>query len=564
MKSKIVVMFAACVAASALMSSCSNEENTATNGQLTAFTGGIVTEAPMAHVQLGASESSTVAPGSLTRTSMDRPAIGGKGTFFWEAGDVIYVQDDNSKLFKSQSNITDKTARNTFFLSGVYGGNSVYNVYYYGTPSGSDPMKVVIAADQKQTAFNNTKHFGASGDCGVAKAEKNTDPGKGGYKFDLEHKASYLCFLPYISSQSERESNKIQSVEVTSNNNIAGTYDLSPTGLSGEGNSKTITLHAGADGLLLADNAVSTQSIMNSLYMVIAPGSHMIKVKYTLLDTRANKSFTVTKTYGTRTLAANTIYDIPVNLSASASDGGHKETENPETLKEMNIYDGHNYYMWGAKKNYWFGHEWDSADPWQPTPTSGVGNENRPKSKAADPDRWFSDIDSKYMVPIYITADFNSLPTLNELSWYILKGDAYIDEHTTWEAFGQTQRIGLWIKKLSVIAKENNKNLAELKNVSVFGEDLTERHPSDLINQMKIYSKEGKPNNSEIDKYFYLPAAGYYNEGRLFDFGTKGYYWSSSFNPNSSLAYSLVFERRNSVYIKITYRKYGYMAYPFK
>ena len=47
MKTISFITFAACVAASALMSSCSNEENAATNGQLTAFTGGIVTEAPM-------------------------------------------------------------------------------------------------------------------------------------------------------------------------------------------------------------------------------------------------------------------------------------------------------------------------------------------------------------------------------------------------------------------------------------------------------------------------------------------------------------------------------------
>ena len=91
MKTKSFITFAACVVASALFSSCSNEENVAVNGQLTAFTGGIVTEAPMAHVQLGASERSTVAPGSLTRTSMERPEIGAKGTFFWEPGDVIYV-----------------------------------------------------------------------------------------------------------------------------------------------------------------------------------------------------------------------------------------------------------------------------------------------------------------------------------------------------------------------------------------------------------------------------------------------------------------------------------------
>ena len=199
MKTISFITFAACVTASALMSSCSNEENAATNGQLTAFTGGIVTEAPMSRVQLGASESSTVAPGFLTRTSMERPAIGGKGTFFWEKGDVIYVQDDNNKFFQSQSNIADKTARNTFLVNGAYGANTSYDVYYYGTHSSSDPKKVVIAATQTQAAFNDTKHFGASGDCGVAKAEKNTEAGKSGYKFDLEHKVSYLCFLPYIT-----------------------------------------------------------------------------------------------------------------------------------------------------------------------------------------------------------------------------------------------------------------------------------------------------------------------------------------------------------------------------
>lgn len=386
MKTISFITFAACVAASALMSSCSNEENAATNGQLTAFTGGIVTEAPMSRVQLGASESSTVAPGFLTRTSMERPAIGGKGTFFWEKGDVIYVQDDNNKLFKSQSNIADKTARNTFLVNGAYGANTSYDVYYNGTQSGSDPKKVVIAATQEQAAFNDTKHFGASGDCGVAKAEKNTEAGKSGYKFDLEHKASYLCFLPYITSKEQRENYKIQSIELTSNNNIAGTYDLTFGGLSGAGEAKTITLNVGSGGLLLADKTVNTQSITNSLYMVVAPGEHTIKVKYTLFDTKANKTFAVAKSYGSRTLAANTIYDIPVNLNMATS----------STIAEIpNLYGGHNYYMWDAKENYWFGHEWDSTDPWQPI-KEGATNDNYPKSKEADASRWYHEGDGSF------------------------------------------------------------------------------------------------------------------------------------------------------------------------
>ena len=83
MKTKSFIAFAACVAASALTCSCSNEENTAaSNGQLTAFTGGIVTEAPMERVLIGTSESSPIAPGFLTRTSMGREEIGGKGIFY--------------------------------------------------------------------------------------------------------------------------------------------------------------------------------------------------------------------------------------------------------------------------------------------------------------------------------------------------------------------------------------------------------------------------------------------------------------------------------------------------
>lgn len=540
MKTISFITFAACVAASALMSSCSNEENAATNGQLTAFTGGIVTEAPMSRVQLGVSESSTVAPGFLTRTSMERPAIGGKGTFFWEKGDVIYVQDDNNKLFKSQSNIADKTARNTFLVNGAYGANTSYDVYYNGTQSGSDPKKVVIAATQEQAAFNDTKHFGASGDCGVAKAEKNTEAGKSGYKFDLEHKASYLCFLPYITSKEQRENYKIQSIELTSNNNIAGTYDLSSTGLSGEGSSKTITLRAGENGLLLADKTVNTQNITNSLYMVVAPGEYTIKVKYTLFDTKTNKTLTLTKSYGSRTLAANTIYDIPVNLNmATSSDGGH------------------NYYMWDAAENYWSGHEWDSTDPWQPIKEDAPTNDKDPKSKEADASRWYHEGGGSFEASV--NPLFKKLPNANEMAWYVMKGDPHWDNTTQWEAFGEKHTGGIWLKKLSVIANENNKQLADLK--------LKNHENIDMRATYKTYNSlliSGKPKDSEINNYFFLPALGHYVIGQLGDLGSLGFYWSSSAHPSdSSYAYYLNFGS-SSVYVYNGYRNYGLVAQPFE
>lgn len=539
MNTKSFIIFAACAAASALMSSCSNEENAATNGQLTTFTGGIVTETPMTRVQLGASESSTVAPSILTRTSMDRTEIGGKGTFFWEAGDVIYVQDDNNALFKSQSNITDKTARNTFLVNGAYGAKTSYDVYYYGTNSGSDSKKVVIAATQTQTAFNDTKHFGASGDCGVAKATKNTEAGKSGYKFDLEHKAAYLCFLPYIASQDQREGTKIQSIEVTSDNNIAGTYDLSSTGLSGEGSSKTITLRAGADGLLLADKAVNTQSITNSLYMVVAPGTHTIKVKYTILDTKANKTLTLTKSYGSRTLAANTIYDIPVNLSRAT------------------VYDCHNYYMWDAVKNYWSGHEWDTAEPWQPT-VNDETNENNPLSNEDELSRWYHEGWSGFEASV--NPIFSKLPNANEIAWYVVKGAPHWDNTTQWKAFGKTYTGGLWLKKLSVIAKENHKTLDELKN----------RNPENYDMRLEFWTthvvpSSGKPKDSELSDYFFLPAVGFYDFDSLSKFGSEGDYWSSTATiyGNTETAYGLHF-KSGIVKVFNLDRTFGIVAQPFE
>ncbi len=294
---KIFISFATFVAASAL----------------TAFTGGIVTEAPMERVQIGTSDSSTVVPSITTRTSMNRNGIGGQGAFLWEPNDVIYVEDDNKKLCKGESTITDAVARTTFLVDGSYTGKSEYDVYYCGTNTSAGVKKVVIADKQIQVAFNNTKHFGAAGDCGVAKATKTTVAGKSGYRFDLEHKASYLCFLPYMALKVQRANFRIQRIEITSDNNIAGTYDLTQSGLSATGTneSKTITLDVGTDGLLFADQAAETKSIKNSLYVVIAPGTHALKVKYTVSDAK-NTVMTITKSYKSHNFGANKICDSQV------------------------------------------------------------------------------------------------------------------------------------------------------------------------------------------------------------------------------------------------------------
>lgn len=545
MKTKLFVSFAAFVAASALMCSCSNEEsadsnnnsNSNSNGQLTAFTGGIVTEAPMERMQLSTPEISTEVPGFLTRTSMNRNDIGGQGAFLWEPNDVIYVEDDNKTLFQSQNTIKDAVDCTTFLVDGSYTGKNQYDVYYYGTNPGAEEKKVVIADQQTQVAFNNTKHFGAAGDCGVAKATKTTVEGKSGYRFELAHKASYLCFLPYMPIKVQRENFRIKRIEITSDNNIAGTYDFTQTGLSATGTneSKTITLNVGNDGLALADQTTATKSIKNSLYVVIAPGTHALKVKYTVLDAM-NTVMTITKSYKSHTFGANKICDIPVNLG-------------------VRHYSGHNYYMWDAKENYWSGHEWDSADPWQPT-VKGASNDGYPKSKAADAARWCNDGTGPLEAS---NPHFKQLPNANEIGWYVLKGDGHWDNSTQWEAFGKTYTGGIWLKKLSVIAQENGKELADLK--------LKDPKGNNLLTSSDFYSvspKSGKPADSEISKYFFLPALGVYSSGQPYGLGSEGDYSSSSACPSiSSHAYDLNF---NIVRVTLNsiYRDDGCVAQPFE
>ena len=549
---KLFISFAAFAAASVLMSSCSNEESTATtNEQLTAFTGGIVTEVPMERVQIGT-------PGITTRTSMNRDKIGGQGVFLWEPKDVIYVKDDKDKLCKSQNEITKSAPRTTFLVNGTYTTKGQYEVYYYGTNTGAGAKKVVIASDQTQSEFNNTKHFGAVGDCGVATATKTTGSGKSDYKFDLEHKASYLCFLPYMASQEDRADLRIKRIEITSQgDNISGTYDLSQDGLSGTGNSKTITLNVGTEpnGLELADQTTATKSIKNSLYVVIAPGTCKLSVKYTVFSIKENKELTLTKNYKSHTFAVNRICDIPVSLGSADLNGGHKNADGSDELEEDFTYTGKNYYMWDAAENYWSGHEWDATTAWQPK-TEGASNDNYPKSKAADGARWYNVGSGAFEAS---NALFKQLPNANEIGWYVLKGDAHWDNSTQWTAFGKTYTGGIWLKKLSVIAQENGKEPAALKQADPNGTNLLKNS-----NAYSISPKNGKPADSVIGNYFFLPALGHYNTGKLYNLGSYGYYWSSSAYPgNSSYAYDLYFNS-GSVGVNTNSRVYGFAAQPFE
>ena len=99
-----------------------------------------------------------------TRTSLDYNS----SDFYWEAGDYIYVKDDNGVLQKSTNAPKSKVASFKYMVPGKFTISSSYKVYYLGKNSNGN--SVTISTNQSQTAPDNTVHFGTAGDYGTAKA----------------------------------------------------------------------------------------------------------------------------------------------------------------------------------------------------------------------------------------------------------------------------------------------------------------------------------------------------------------------------------------------------------
>lgn len=245
-------------------------------------------------------------------------------------------------------------------------------------------------------------------------------------------------------------------------------------------------------------------------------------------------------------------------VAASVLMSGCSDEESTDTTHGQptaSLYSGHNYYMWDAAKNYWYRHEWNVADHWQPT-VNGALHNGYPHFKTAD-GRWYHEVEGVFEASV--NPLFKQLPNANEMSWYVLKGDAHWDDNTRWMAFGKIHTGGIWLKKLRVIAQENNKKLAELKKKNPNGMDLCTSYE----NKSYITPKKGKPAGSVIDKYFFLPALGKYYEGRLSYLGINGYYWSSTAHPGySTYAYRLFF---NSISVNLYHERcdFGFVAHPF-
>ena len=442
-----------------------------------------------------------------TRTSLNYNS----SDFYWEAGDYIYVKDDNNVLQKSSNAPTGKVASFKYKVPGKFTAHTSYKVYYLGKNSNATDKKVTISTAQTQTKPDNTEHFGTAGDYGTATATKV--PNKQQFAFELEHQAAYLVFQPYTSNTILHNC-YLTKVEVTSDNDIAETYTVNTSTDNLDASTvtdgkKIVLTTKGAsypNGFLLTNSSASVTT--NGAYMVIKPGTHTLKVRYWVKDVATNVEGTITKTLPATAYASNTYYDMTANL-------------------EVKNYDGDKYYMWDAQQNYWAGHEWNTANPWQPTL----------KTQPADPNFARGNTDLRYYHEgggsgrFDATQSCATLPNVNEMTWYAAKGDPRWDADEVWTTMGHLYKGGMWFKKKAVLQTEGHYN----SNTAVDG---TDWRTNDNGNSWPV--SQTLPSAADANKYFYLPALGYYRTGQLYFVGYYGLYWSSSAEPSSSdYAYNL-------------------------
>ena len=446
-----------------------------------------------------------------TRTTMEAD-----GTFYWEAGDKIWVKDDSGNWKQSSNSPTGKTASFKFLMPGKYTAKSSYEVYYPGKNGSQD--QVTISANQTQTEPNTTAHFGASGDCGIAKATRNATSHE--FEFVLDHKAAYLVFKPYTSNDVLKYC-YLTKIEVTSDNDITDTYTLDPTAatgtgaLTGTGSGKKIELitkgNSGStfqNGFPLTNTSASLTT--NGAYMVIKPGTHTLRIRYWVKDVATNIEGTITKIIPSHTFAKNEYVNMEADL-------------------QIKNYDGDKYYMWDAQQNYWAGHEWDKANPWQPV-LNGQSNSNYAQNNT----------DSRYYHEgggsgrFDATQSCATLPNVNEMTWYAAKGDPRWDGDELWTTMGHLYKGGMWFKKKANINGYD-------PNTAVDGTDWRTNSKGNTWSVSHTL-----PSAADAGNYFYLPSLGQYYSGQLYYVGSNGSYWSSSGDARfSNHAYYLSFGDAN-------------------
>lgn len=486
-----------------------------------------------------------------SRSSMNRTTH----SFFWEAGDNIWVQDEDGNWNVSANHVDQHCSQFVFNVPGRYVSGHQYKVFYtgkYGETRNYNEVDFRTLQFQKEP--DNTIHIGGYGDCGVAVAQSI---GNSYFSFALEHKSSILLFQPYTAN-TVLDNCYLTRIELKSDDDFAGTYIFDPadnpialkSSIYNISNSASIITKGDPGSAYEKGFPLQTRTpnpAQNGTYMAIKPGTYKFTVTYVIKDYTTEQEVKITKELPIRTYEANKFYNMPQDL-------------------KLLVYPSNNYYMWDAQENFWAGHEWDPNNLYASGTTYGKNSTllaGSPQSNAADPTRWCNETFPGVNVPNRATSNlFKTLPNANELAWYVIKGDPRWDANKAWSIMGHLYKGGMWFKKMSVIANENGKTLGAIRRLAPTGVDFRKYYQNYTNTEASISS--GVPASSEIDKYFYLPAIGYSLTGGVVRIGDDTIYWSDTADPNNqNAAYGLYFIN-NGTYVGNYVRTQGSYTIPFE
>ena len=498
--------------------------------------------------------------------------------FYWAERDKLFVNNpmDNPEwrvdeynniyeMISNQGTGDGKISKAKFWFKGEY-TQPEYRVRYLGRNHNTyhDFDEVQIAEDLNYIGPEILhKDYMQTGDFATGIARRQAD---GTYTFRLEHKASYITFRPFSTQKAFTKLGEVYSdgaalerIEISADKALCGgfaikgdTIDLSsrPT----RETYKKVTCSRGSYHSLLNIPSEVTPSGPCAI-MVVAPGTYTdFTVKYYFGTNFNFRKGYITKTYPHVTFTAGKNKVISQDLQGVE-------------------YPGDTYYMWDAADPYWKGYEWNSSNPVQPI--GGFATDHYPKSSTDT--RWYN------TVPPYAGADgaapavaashgCKDCPNINELLWYREYGLPYQDDEV-FVLMNHLQSGRIWLKKLSVIAREQHKTVDELKEKAPDGIDYTRSTKipgGDHFHGGEV-TQYGKPSN--INDYFCLPLIGGYkpgggdftNSNRWFagaDSPAVGFYWSSTPVPGSlDKAYVLeisFFPSQNTFAIRTMNRQYGF------
>ena len=397
-----------------------------------------------------------------TRTSVGGYAPGGSLNLLWNIYDFIWVKTSSAPTgwvegYSQNIPWSKKVASEAIFRLDERLTEDSYLVRYTGAKDeGLSYDKVTIPSEQKKLFIQNDPYyFFIHGDCGVAVARKDKLTGR--YKFQLEHKAAYIGIAPHSSNYSMIVRKYSPNFLVKS---IKVTADQAICG----------TFNFNDDGIDLTSRPAATEQNKS----ITTSGCSIPNKNHQGLE---NASVIV--------LAPGTYGTVKVEyVVGTANDPYAEERDVTVTKVYKNV-------TFTAGKVKWIRPDF-RAEYFEETRRS----DNRVKN----------------------------CPNVNELRWLIEKGDPHKGKFYSRlregdGSFSTRFSPGIWIKKLSVIAKENGKTVEQLKATAPDGVDYTkggrgEKTITDLPSDL--------PNN--MGDYFFLPAW----DGLFGSINTDGYFWSST------------------------------------